>query len=72
MNVQGFERAKLYDVCVCVSFQLDFWRDATEVDTPVDVRVPFFSLQSVKMYLESQGIEYSTIIEDLQVPDPRT
>ncbi|AWP07859.1 putative carboxypeptidase A1-like [Scophthalmus maximus] len=48
-------------------FELDFWRDATEVDTPVDVRVPFFSLQSVKMYLESQGIEYSTIIEDLQV-----
>lgn len=48
-------------------FQLDFWREAADVASPVDVRVPFHSLQSVKIYLESQNIEYSIMIEDLQV-----
>lgn len=48
-------------------FELDFWRDVTDVATPVDVRVPFHSLQSVKIYLETQDIEYSIMIEDLQV-----
>lgn len=51
-------------------FQLDFWREVADVATPVDVRVPFHSLQSVKIYLESQNIEYSTMIEDLQVRRP--
>lgn len=35
--------------------------------SPVDVRVPFHSLQSVKIYLETQDVEYSIMIEDLQV-----
>lgn len=48
-------------------FQLDFWRDVTDVSVPVDVRVPFHSLQSVKIYLEVQNIEYSIMIQDLQV-----
>ncbi|TDH09852.1 hypothetical protein EPR50_G00091610 [Perca flavescens] len=50
-----------------VEFELDFWRGVTDVSTPVDVRVPFHSLQSVKIHLESQDIEYSIMIEDLQV-----
>ncbi|XP_029289503.1 carboxypeptidase A5 [Cottoperca gobio] len=50
-----------------VDFELDFWRGVTDVATPVDVRVPFHSLQSVKIHLESQGIEYSIMIQDLQV-----
>ncbi|XP_023132387.2 carboxypeptidase A1 [Amphiprion ocellaris] len=50
-----------------IHFELDFWRDVTGVATPVDVRVPFHSLQSVKIYLETQDIEYSIMIVDLQV-----
>ncbi|XP_042267182.1 carboxypeptidase A1-like [Thunnus maccoyii] len=48
-------------------FELDFWRDVTDLATPVDVRVPFHSLQSVKNFLETQDIEYSIMIEDLQM-----
>nr|XP_046249653.1 carboxypeptidase A1-like [Scatophagus argus] len=50
-----------------IQFELDFWRGVTDVDSPVDVRVPFHSLQSVKIYLESQNIDYSIMIHDLQV-----
>lgn len=50
-----------------VLFQLDFWRGVSDVASPVDVRVPFHSLQSVKVYLETKAIEYATMIEDLQV-----
>ncbi|CAH2275468.1 carboxypeptidase A2 [Pelobates cultripes] len=46
--------------------ELDFWTEPAKVDIPVDVRVPFHSLQSVKSYLESQNIEYSIMIDDLQ------
>ncbi|XP_028305541.1 carboxypeptidase A5 [Gouania willdenowi] len=48
-------------------FELDFWRGVTDVHSPVDVRVPSHSLQSVKVYLETLDIEYSVMIEDLQV-----
>ncbi|XP_068595174.1 carboxypeptidase A5 [Brachionichthys hirsutus] len=48
-------------------FELDFWTDVTHVASPVDVRVPFHSLQSLKTYLESHSIEYSVMIRDLQV-----
>ncbi|XP_044212473.1 carboxypeptidase A1-like [Thunnus albacares] len=48
-------------------FELDFWRDVTDLATPVDVRVPFHSLQSVKNFLETQDIKYSIMIEDLQM-----
>ena len=54
-----------------VFLQLDFWRGVTEAMSPVHVRVPFHSLQSTKVYLEAQEIEYSIMIEDLQVRDPR-
>ncbi|XP_071781619.2 carboxypeptidase A5 [Centroberyx gerrardi] len=47
--------------------ELDFWREATDVATPVDVRVPFYSLQAVKVYLEAQELKYSIMIKDLQV-----
>ncbi|GAA6215355.1 carboxypeptidase A1 [Lates japonicus] len=50
-----------------IEFELDFWRGVTDVAIPVDVRVPFHSLQSIKIYLETQDIEYSIMIEDLQV-----
>ncbi|KAM9854627.1 carboxypeptidase A5 [Aulostomus maculatus] len=50
-----------------IKFELDFWREVTDVDTPVDVRVPSHSLQAVKVFLESRDIEHSVMIEDLQV-----
>nr|XP_019934702.1 PREDICTED: carboxypeptidase A1 [Paralichthys olivaceus] len=50
-----------------IELELDFWKDVTDVDTPVHIRVPSHGLQSTRMYLESQGIDYSVMIEDLQV-----
>uniref|UniRef100_A0A8C5U102 Carboxypeptidase A2 n=1 Tax=Malurus cyaneus samueli TaxID=2593467 RepID=A0A8C5U102_9PASS len=47
--------------------QLDFWINPSASAVPVDVRIPAASVQSVKAFLESQGIEYSILIEDLQV-----
>ncbi|KAM4677540.1 carboxypeptidase A2-like [Discoglossus pictus] len=46
--------------------ELDFWAEPATPKIPVDVRVPFENLQPVKVYLESNNIEYSIMIEDLQ------
>ncbi|XP_059567778.1 carboxypeptidase A1 [Myotis daubentonii] len=46
--------------------QLDFWRGPAQPGSPVDVRVPFPSLQAVKVFLEAHGIEYTIMIEDVQ------
>lgn len=46
--------------------QLDFWRGPTHPGAPIDVRVPFPSLQAVKIFLEAHGIGYTTMIEDVQ------
>ncbi|XP_069486219.1 carboxypeptidase A2 [Ambystoma mexicanum] len=48
------------------TLQLDFWKAPTKVDSPVDVRVPFSSVQSVKAFLEHNGIQYNIMIDDLQ------
>lgn len=47
--------------------QLDVWRGPTDVATPVDIRVPFHSLKSVKAYLEARDVQYTIMIKDLQV-----
>ncbi|XP_014164931.1 carboxypeptidase A2 isoform X2 [Geospiza fortis] len=47
--------------------QLDFWINPSAPALPVDVRIPAVSVQSVKAFLESQGIQYSILIEDLQI-----
>ncbi|XP_020039393.1 carboxypeptidase A2 isoform X3 [Castor canadensis] len=47
--------------------QLDFWKLPTIPGKTTHVRVPFVSLQAVKVFLESQGIAYSIMIEDVQV-----
>ncbi|XP_034056433.1 carboxypeptidase A5 [Gymnodraco acuticeps] len=47
-------------------FELDFWRGVTDVRTPVDVRVPHHNLRSIKIHLESNAIDYSIMIGDLQ------
>ncbi|XP_069720597.1 carboxypeptidase A2-like [Phaenicophaeus curvirostris] len=47
--------------------KLDFWIHPATPSLPVDVRIPANSVQAVKAFLESCGIEYSILIEDLQV-----
>ncbi|KAM6937590.1 carboxypeptidase A5 [Xenentodon cancila] len=49
-----------------MEFELDVWRGVTNVSFPVDIRVPSHTLQALKSFLESQNIESSTMIEDLQ------
>ncbi|XP_033882840.1 carboxypeptidase A1-like [Acipenser ruthenus] len=46
--------------------ELDFWKGPTHPDFPTDVHVPFASLQAVKVFLESNNIQYSIMIENLQ------
>ncbi|NXL38940.1 CBPA1 Carboxypeptidase, partial [Glaucidium brasilianum] len=46
--------------------QVDFWRHPTRPGHPADLRVPFHSLQAVKIFLESNRISYSVMIEDVQ------
>ncbi|XP_053111689.1 carboxypeptidase A1-like [Hemicordylus capensis] len=46
--------------------QIDFWLSPSKLNLPVDMRVPFQSLQAVKIFLESKGIPYSILIKDLQ------
>ncbi|NXJ83904.1 CBPA5 Carboxypeptidase, partial [Trogon melanurus] len=46
--------------------QVDFWRHPTSPGHPADLRVPFPSLQAVKVFLESNSISYSIMIEDVQ------
>ncbi|XP_019365208.1 PREDICTED: carboxypeptidase A1-like [Gavialis gangeticus] len=46
--------------------QLDFWVSPLHPERPVDVRVPFTSLQAVKVFLEQNNIQYFILIKDLQ------
>ncbi|KAE8616770.1 hypothetical protein XENTR_v10008883 [Xenopus tropicalis] len=46
--------------------QLDFWTSPSRVLLPIDIRVPLHHLQSVKVYLESNSIQYSIMIHDVQ------
>ncbi|KAM7130318.1 LOW QUALITY PROTEIN: carboxypeptidase A1-like [Ciconia maguari] len=46
--------------------QVDFWCHPTRPGHPADLRVPFPSLQAVKIFLESNCISYSIMIEDVQ------
>lgn len=57
----------LRDMETLEHLQLDFWRGASDVREPVDVRVPIFSLPAVKAHLEDNEIQYSVMIEDLQI-----
>ncbi|XP_058661515.1 carboxypeptidase A1-like [Ammospiza nelsoni] len=47
--------------------QLDFWLEPRKLGLPVDIRVPFRSLQAVKVHLEASGVSYSIMIEDVQI-----
>ncbi|XP_006120381.2 carboxypeptidase A1-like [Pelodiscus sinensis] len=47
--------------------QLDFWQEPGSPEVPIDVRVPFASLQAVKAFLEFNRIRYSILIDDVQM-----
>ncbi|KAG7278991.1 hypothetical protein CRUP_001932 [Coryphaenoides rupestris] len=57
----------LHDMESLETLQLDFWRGASVVNIPMDVRVPVFSLPTIKAHLEDNQIQYSVMIEDLQM-----
>uniref|UniRef100_A0A8C5NT49 Carboxypeptidase A1 n=1 Tax=Junco hyemalis TaxID=40217 RepID=A0A8C5NT49_JUNHY len=46
--------------------QVDFWRHPNSLGHPVDLRVPFPSLQGVKKFLDFHNFSYSIMIEDVQ------
>ncbi|NXX83071.1 CBPA1 Carboxypeptidase, partial [Urocolius indicus] len=46
--------------------QLDFWLEPQAPGHPVDVRVPFPSLQPLKVHLEANELSYTILIEDVQ------
>ncbi len=50
---------------LCV--QLNFWREPVQESLPVDVHVPFHSLQAVRAFLGYNQIQYNVMIKDVQV-----
>ncbi|XP_026549470.1 carboxypeptidase A1-like, partial [Notechis scutatus] len=57
---------KLKELEALENLQLDFWRAPAHPNLPIDVRVPFHSLQGVKVFLESNDIQYSIMIDNVQ------
>nr|XP_020857965.1 carboxypeptidase A5-like isoform X2 [Phascolarctos cinereus] len=47
--------------------KVDFWQAPARPSLPMDMRVPFSNLKAVKNYLNSSGILYTVMIEDIQV-----
>jgi len=68
---RGSPRLDLTPLSCFLPFQLDFWLGPRRLGHPVDVRVPFPSLQSLKAHLEANGLSYSVMIEDVQVGQQR-
>ncbi|KAM4677539.1 carboxypeptidase A1-like [Discoglossus pictus] len=67
VEVKDYDQLKvLRELEVMKHLQIDFWRGPSRPDLPVDMRVPFSSLQAVKVFLESNGISYSIMVEDVQ------
>uniref|UniRef100_A0A8C0BQG8 Carboxypeptidase A1 n=1 Tax=Buteo japonicus TaxID=224669 RepID=A0A8C0BQG8_9AVES len=68
------ELQKVQELQDLEELQLDFWLAPRGPGYPVDVRVPFPSLQPFKAHLEANGVSYSIMIEDVQalVDDEQT
>ncbi|XP_058580250.1 carboxypeptidase A4 isoform X2 [Neofelis nebulosa] len=67
INVRnGDEISKLSQLVNSDNFKLDVWKAPSTFSRLVDVLVPSVSLQPVKSFLKSQGLEYSVTIGDLQ------
>lgn len=45
---------------------VDFWKESNSPSLPIDIHVPREHSQSVKVFLELHGIDYSILVEDLQ------
>ncbi|XP_075347621.1 carboxypeptidase A1-like [Mycteria americana] len=60
------ELQKVQELQDLEELQLDFWLAPRGLGHPVDVRVPFPSLQPLKAHLEANGVSYSIVIEDVQ------
>ncbi|XP_064512939.1 carboxypeptidase A1-like [Pseudopipra pipra] len=60
------ELQKLQELQDLEHLNLDFWLAPRGLGSPVDIRVPFPSLQPVKAHLEAGGVSYSITIEDVQ------
>ncbi|XP_023063586.1 carboxypeptidase A4 isoform X2 [Piliocolobus tephrosceles] len=68
INVRnGDEISKLSQLVNSNNLKLDVWKSLSTFNRPVDVLVPSVSLQAVKSFLRSQGLEYAVAIEDLQI-----
>ncbi|XP_061054240.1 carboxypeptidase A4 [Eubalaena glacialis] len=67
INVRnGDEISKLSQLVNSDNFKLNFWKSPSTFGRPVDVLFPSVSLQPVKSFLKSQGLEYLVTVEDLQ------
>ncbi|KAJ8782992.1 hypothetical protein J1605_009600 [Eschrichtius robustus] len=67
INVRnGDEISKLSQLVNSDNFKLNFWKSPSTFGHPVDVLFPSVSLQPVKSFLKSQGLEYLVTVEDLQ------
>ncbi|XP_019659891.1 carboxypeptidase A4 isoform X4 [Ailuropoda melanoleuca] len=67
INVRnGDEISRLSQLVNSDNLKLNVWKSPSTFSRPVDVLVPSISLQPVKSFLKSQGLEYSVTIEDLQ------
>nr|KAF6337930.1 carboxypeptidase A4 [Pipistrellus kuhlii] len=68
INVRnGDEVNKLQELVKSDNLKLNLWKSFSSLGHPVDVLVPAVSLQPVKFFLNSQGLDYSVTIEDLQI-----
>ncbi|XP_012861417.2 carboxypeptidase A4 [Echinops telfairi] len=67
INVRnGEEINKVTQLMNSDNFMLNFWKLPNTFNRLMDVLVPSVSLQPVKSFLQSQGLEYSVAIDDLQ------
>ncbi|XP_023364703.1 carboxypeptidase A5 isoform X2 [Otolemur garnettii] len=67
INVRnGDEISKLSQFVHSDNLKLNVWKSPSTFGRPVDILVPSISLQPVRAFLTSQGLEYSVTIEDLQ------
>ncbi|XP_058500411.1 carboxypeptidase A4 [Solea solea] len=47
-------------------WELDFWLHPVSTELPVDIRVPYASLSSVKEHLQAHSIPFTVMIDNLQ------
>lgn len=58
--------SKLNELVNSDHLKLNLWKSPSTLGLPVDVLVPSASLQPVTVFLQSQGLDYSVTIDDLQ------